>query len=210
MLTLALELKTTSIAPYIIDSLLPIAQITIDLVAINRFKNEKTDFDEDIDVMACLSILHLEALGCMCEEKHITHFWRILRWDFLLVMLSTNQGIENYEIMLRILSTSVLSESFGMIWGNPEDQRYNVTYIIGRLVWQLDKVPELPMSTEKIEKKTVSRLRLHILQLMTGMTRSAYCSEALAVHQLVIARIVNLMSDEFDTLYDYRSGHEDR
>ena len=43
LLGFALELKTTSIAPHIIDSLVPLVQRTADLVAIPRFNSASPD-----------------------------------------------------------------------------------------------------------------------------------------------------------------------
>jgi hypothetical protein len=40
MLTLALELKTNFIAPQIMDSLLPLTQSTLDLIALPRFNGK--------------------------------------------------------------------------------------------------------------------------------------------------------------------------
>ena len=210
MLTLALELKTTSIAPHIMYSLVPLAQSTIDLVAIPRFRNRKPpeDLDKSIDSCTCLALLHLEALGCMSEEQHITHFWELMRWDFVFTMLSNNHTPLDYEIMLSILSTGVLRDSFGPI--AQDGYELWISHVIDRLTYPFHEIPPKPLSPEKIESSQLRKLQLQILHLMTGMTRSLYSSMALASHQNAIARLVILMSDEFDALYDYKSGHKDR
>jgi hypothetical protein len=209
MLTLALELKTMSISPHILDTLIPIAQKTTDCVAIPRFNSQVPEevHEKNINVTACLSLLHLASLGCMSEQEHITRFWRLMRWDFVLFMLSQNQPTQDFEMMLRILSTSVLKDSFGTIQGD-NMQSIQVGYILDRLTWPLCEVPCLPMKTDKLEAGVLLKLRLHILQLLTGMTRSPFASMAIATHQNAIGRLVSLMSDELDVLYDYRSGHE--
>lgn len=210
MLTLALELKTTQIAPHIMASLVPLAQSTIDLVAIPRFKNRKPPEDLDKAIHSCtlLSLLHLEALGCMSEEQHITHFWGFMRWDFVFTMLSNNHTPTDYELMLSILSTGILRDSFGPI--AQDGYELWISHIIDRLTYPLHEVPPKPLSHEKIESSQLRKLQLQILHLMIGMTRSPYSSLALASHQNAIARLVTLMSDEFDALYDYKFGHEDR
>lgn len=208
MLTLALELKTSLIAPNIIDSLVPLAQLTIDLVAIPRFNRTTPEpFDKDINSSTCLALLHIEALGCMSEEQHITRFWKLIRWDFVLMMLSMNQPTVDFEMMLRLLSTSILRDTFGPA---SDGHHLHVGYIIDRLTYPLYEIPCLPMVTDKIEMAVLIKVRLQILQLITGMTRSPFSSMALAAHKHFIARLVMLMSDEFDALYDYKSGHEDR
>ncbi|KAI9649565.1 hypothetical protein NHQ30_002145 [Ciborinia camelliae] len=212
ILTFALELKTLSIVPHIIDQLIPLVQKTADLVAIPRFKSESSDpYDKNINVSACLALTHLAALGCVPEHEHITRFWKLMRWDFVLLMLSQNQPVADFEWMLRILSTGVLKDSFG---SNPDDNpkfraSTNAGHIIERLTYPLFEVPCLPMSVAKVDADVVLKLRLQIILLMTGMTRSPYAGNALASHPTAIGRVVSLISDELDTLYDHRAGCED-
>ena len=192
------------------DNLVPLIQITIEKVAIPRFKNRKPPEDEQkaIDSTTFLALLHLEALGCMSEEQHITRFWKLMRWDFITVMLSNNHTPLDYEITLSILSTGVLRDSFGPIAEN--DYFPWVDHIIDRLTYPFYEIPPKPLSPEKIELAQLRKLQLQILHLMTGMTRSPYSSLALAKHPHAIARLVTLMSDAFDALYDYKSSHEER
>ena len=214
MLTYALELKTQAIAPHIIKNLVPLALRTADLVAIPRFNRKPPDsYDKDVDVSACLSIVHLATLGCMSRLDHITHFWKLMRWDFVLMMLSQNQPTEHYEMMLRILSTGILRDSFGTIQEDIESdfsKAQNVGYIIERLTWPLFEVPYLPMSTDKVDAETLSHLRLKIIELLINMTLSPYAGKAFAEHPKAIGRLVSFMSDELDVLYDHNFRHEER
>ncbi|KAH8809166.1 DNA repair protein-like protein Rad26 [Xylogone sp. PMI_703] len=208
MLTLAIELKTLTIAPHIVDCILPVIQRTADYVAIPRFnKASPAPYDEDINVSNCLSLMHLVALGCMSEKQYITRFWKLVRWDFILMILSQNQLIEDFEMMLQILSTSILNESFGAIAPDETAQGQHTSYIIDRLSYPLFEVPYLPGSTVPLEADIVQHLRLKILYLLISMTRSPYSSRALAFHPNAIARIVSLIVDEIDALYDYSGGH---
>lgn len=209
MLTFALELHTSSIAPHIVDPLLSVTQLTVKLVIIPRYKcSEPEDYAEGIEVTPCMHLLYLTALGCMSEHEHITHFWKEMLWDFVLYMLSTNQAEEDYSIMMRLLSTSVMKDSFGTI---PEDnsQAFQVKYVLDRLTYPIVDAPYLPKSTEKFDDARHYRYRLQILQILTSMTRSPFASRAIAEHPLAIGRLVCLVSDQLDTLYDYKSGHEE-
>lgn len=210
MLTLALELKTLTIAPQVIDTLVPIAQRTADLVAIPRFRTESPEpYDKDINSSSCLAMLHLVALGCMPEVTHITRFWRLMRWDFVLLILSTNQPTSDFEMMLKILSTSVFRDTFGMLGpDDPNTQQEYTGYIIDRLTYPLFETPYMPTGTDKVPADVLLHLRLEILRLLMSMTRSPYASLALANHPNAVGRLVSLMSDELDVLYDYRAGHE--
>jgi hypothetical protein len=213
MLTLALELKTTSIAPYIVDSLNPLAQITADAVAIPRYQVREVEngYDNVIDVTSCLKLLHLTALGCMSEVEHITRFWRLIRLDFILLTLSPNQNNEDSDLMLKLLSTSVLPSSFGNVSIDDEaKQKANAEYILDRLSHPLFETPFQPVTLNKnlrMKPDAVMKLRLGILQLMTSMTRSPFASLLLASHKSTIGMLVSLMSDELDVLYDWKAGH---
>ncbi|TAQ88431.1 hypothetical protein B7494_g3214 [Chlorociboria aeruginascens] len=218
LLTFALELKTLLISPHIIDSLLPVVQSTGDLVAIPRWKGRSADpYDKDINVLSCLNILHLVALGCIPEEEDISRFWKLMRLDFVLMMLSTNHPPAHYEMMLRILSTSVLRNSFGAITPDETQQSLQVSYIIDRLAYPLLEPPPRPKDpnrrdvedlAKEVEKDSFIELRLPILQLLSGMTRSPYAGSALARHPAAIGKIISLVSDELDILYDYKEGRE--
>jgi hypothetical protein len=210
MLSFALELKTSLIAPHIIDSLIPVTQLTADLVAIPRFKKlPAKEFENDIDLRVCMSILYLAAQGCTSSLEHITRFWKLFRYDFILMLLSTNQQHVDFEVMLQLLSTSVFRESFGAM---PVDvpQDHQISWILERFSYILYEVPSLPMSNDKFDHVVLSKMRIQILQLLTSMTRSPFASKALAIHPLLISRLVNLISDELDLLYDYQPRHEER
>ncbi|TVY90902.1 hypothetical protein LAWI1_G001355 [Lachnellula willkommii] len=210
MLTLALELKTTAVGPHITDTIVPLAQLTADIIIIPRFQTKPTNgHEKDINVSACLAILHIVALGCMSEHQHIIRFWKLMRFDFVLVMLSTNHPIPEFEMMLRILSTSVFRDSFGAFMGDSVQSTQVVNNILERLTYPMSEVPLLPGSSEKMDLSVLAKLRFKVIQLMTSMTRSPFASKAMAMHPLVIGRLVGLISDEIDDLYDYKARHEE-
>ncbi|RDW69251.1 hypothetical protein BP6252_08271 [Coleophoma cylindrospora] len=210
LLTFALELKTSSVVPHIIDTLVPLAQLTADLVAIPRFNKESPAvFEEDIDVSACLALVHFAALACMSQTEHIMRFWKLMRWDFVLLMLSQNQPVADFQSMVQILSTSVLKSSFGTISLDEKTQDIHVGYIIDRLTWPLFEIPCLPTSMDRLDTSSLLKLRLQILQLLCGIARSPYSGHALAQHQNAVGRIVSMMSEGIDALYDHKSGHEE-
>ncbi|EKD18276.1 DNA repair protein Rad26 [Drepanopeziza brunnea f. sp. 'multigermtubi' MB_m1] len=218
MLTSALELNTSSIAPFIIDTLLPITQRTADRVAIPRFN--RTAYDDRIDCTTCMSLMYLAAQGCMSSQEHILRFWKLMRWDLVLFMLSPNQGPTDVELMLDLLSTSIMKDSFGAFPGD-ETMHNQPGYIIDRISFCFTEIPRKvvlatkweapnkPIIGEKWAASDISHLQIRSLLLLIGMTRSPYASNALAAHQHLLGKLVSLISDEMDSLYDYQSGRED-
>ncbi|KAG9238524.1 DNA repair protein-like protein Rad26 [Amylocarpus encephaloides] len=210
LLTVALELKTSLIAPYITDSIVPLAQLTADLVIIPIYKGQSAaSYQKHINVSACLNVLYLTALGCMSEQQQIMRFWKLMRFDFVLVMLSTNQPTQDLDMIMRLLSSSVFPESFGSILGETTQAIQVMDSILDRLTYILFDIPPLPQSVNKMDPNTLSKLRLEVLQLMTSMTRSPFASKAIAMHYHAIGRLVSLISDELDDLYDYKPRHEE-
>ncbi len=219
MLTFALELNTSSIVPYVIDSLLPITQSTADRVAIPRFNREPVN--ESIDCTACMSLLYLSAQGCMSNQEHILRFWKLMRWDLVLFMLSTNQGLTDVELMLDLLSTSIMKDSFGAFTGD-DTVHQQPGYILERISFPFVEIPRYTVPKSEWEAPTkpifgaewpasdVAHLQIRTLQLLIGMTRSTYASNALAANHLLLGRLVSLISDKIDALYDYKAGREDR
>ncbi|KAH6676267.1 DNA repair protein-like protein Rad26 [Halenospora varia] len=212
MLTLAVELKTTLIAPLITDSLVPLAQQTADLLVIPRFRGQLTEIEKyqsDINVTACLAVLHIVALGCMSDQEFMMRFWKLMRYDFVVSVLSPNHPVKDFEMMIRLLSTSVFKDSVGAIIGDGTDPNQILDAVLDRLTHHLVEVPLLPNSKDHMDLAILSKLRVKILQLLTSMTRSPIGSRAMAMHGLTIGRLVSLISDELDNLYDYRARHEE-
>lgn len=210
-MTFALELKTLAIAPFVIDSLLKVAQQTCDLVAIPRFKREPCkQFDGVVDVSACLAVIHLAAMGCMVDQDHNIRFWRCVRLDFVLMMLSQHQPPEDFDMTLQLLSISTMVDSIGPKAVDHDEQQKQVGYIIDRISLLLISSPSAPEGISKHNPSVISNLRLQILRTFNSFCQTAWGTEALALHKFAIGRLVKLMSDELDALYDHRSSHQQR
>ena len=212
ILILALELKTSFIAPLLIDSVVNLAQAVLDPIVVGRFKNTPPNepCDKKTTTTSCLSLLYVMALGCMCEHQHITRFWRFMRFDLVLMIITPDQQLPDIELMLKLLSTSIFRDSFGAPAPDEAENRTVSTNILDKLTWFLWEVPHKPRSEESLPPDMISKLRLQVLQLMTSMTRSPFASKFMALHRDVIGRLVKLVSDELDELYDYKPGQVER
>jgi Protein of unknown function (DUF3636) len=211
LLTFALELKTLTISPSVTDSLLAVAQQTADLIAIPRFKQESTaHLEKDIDATACLTIMHLVALGCMNNKEHTTNFWRGVRIDFVLTTLSQHQSPKDFEIMLQLLSMSTMKDSFGPKLTDQDLQQEQAVYIIDRISRMLIFSPTIPEGSSAYGPSVISNLRLQILHTLNTLSQTDWGGKAIAVHENTIGRLVKFMSNELELLYDYRSGHKQR
>lgn len=206
---MALELKAIALAPSLIDDLVPLAQQVIEPIIVERFTSTPATepHDKRTGSTAGLSLLYIMALGCMCEDEHITRFWKYVHFDTTLMIFTRNQLMADIEIMLKLLSTSVFRDSFG---APSPDEKTVFNNILNKITLYFMEVPNKPNSDEKHESKVVSSLRLQVLQLMMSMIRSPYASKFMASHRDVVGRLVHLISEELDLLYDYKSDRHSR
>lgn len=126
------------------------------------------------------------------------------------MMLGNNQALTDIELMIHILSTSVLGDTLTSILSGQDDQVKIEGYAIERATYLLFDGPTTGPQGQRYDALDLYRLRTKILQLLQSFCLSSHGSQALATHPLAIGRLVRLISREVDLLYDYRSTHEQR
>ena len=132
-----------------------------------------------------------------------------MRFDFIAMILNVAQPIKELHVVLGLLRTSVQKDTFAMIVppndGKQEPSEANLIDLLTRFLVEKLKRPhdEEPYSVDDI-----AELRLSVLSLMEEMCDNKHSSQALASSQHAIGRLVWVMNDELDALYDYRYGHE--
>lgn len=201
----------TGAAAPLANALVPLAQLTADINAIPRFKRFKreppTELQAGIDVQECLNILYLIACTCKRQDEDIKRFWRLMRWDFVFIMLKASQPLEHIEIMLDILGTSILRETFGPLIVGDQDQRTNEKHIIERLTALLLEEPIISEGEQPYDAAEIAEVRLDVLGVLEAMCATTHGAEALARHDMAIGRLVRVISDQLNHLYDYHFEH---
>lgn len=134
-----------------------------------------------------------------------------MRFDFVAMILNVVQPIEELQVTLGLLRTSILEETFAIIVP-PNDGKQEPTemYLIELLTRLLVENFKPPKDEEPYDIVEVSELRLNVLSLMEEMCANKHSSHALATSRHAIGRLVWVMNDELDALYDRRYGHEYR
>lgn len=134
-----------------------------------------------------------------------------MRFDFIAMILNVVQPLEELHITLGLLGRSVLKDTFAMIVppndGKQEPSELNLIDLLSRLLVESLKPPK---DQEPYDTVDVARLRLSVLSLMEEMCMNQHSSLALASSQHVIGRLVWVMNDELDALYNHQFGHEER
>jgi len=180
-------------------------------VAIPRFNSASGDptdeafikFRDNIDTNKILSLLYLTALGCATSEPvggslspPIVDFWDQVHIQFVLMLLSRKQPVEDFVAMLKLLWTSVLPDSIGPI--NPgKTPEVVAQLLIDRISIQLTEMPRMGMDEAQLR-----HVRLIVLQTLSAFARSPFGLAQLAKHDWLIPRLVTLLSCCVEELYD--------
>ncbi len=208
MLTFILEMITPSIASEIIKDLVPVAVTFAESAFEPRFRQRWSDIPDHVDTTACLNLLYLAALECMSVPEQINLFWASFDYIIIQTVLSATQLRPDFEIMLKLLSTSVRKDGFGAIHPK-ETYEFQTRHILDRLMHRfIAEIPVWPMTGEKFDAATILSERYQIVQLLVSMTRSTYTGREIAVHPEMIGGIVCLLSDTLDDLYDYKGNRK--
>ena len=189
------------------------AQTTADVNLIPRFQGAPvSELNVGIDTKECLQILHLIAYDCLRTQTEIEHFWRSMRFDFIIMMVNGTQPVEELRLAVNLLRTSVLETSFSMrIPPGDGNQVKTQGFVIDRLSRLMVDAPLIGKNAEQQHDAIeIAQLQLEVLSLMEHMCSNKHCGEALATNKHVIGRLVRVMNDELSALYDFHYGHEYR
>lgn len=231
LITFILQLNTISVAPYIASTLIPVAHTTIFLLAVPRFESQDgvlaASADEtvhhlalNIDTKGTLQLMYLAALGCadsyLLDPANPLNLgpdrdppqrlcWKLMQIDFVLVMLSPKQPRDEFLGMLSLLCTSCLPDSIGPVTGDPE--RHPV-FVAQALIERVSKIMHVPLqwaipgdSSGSFGYKSCV-VRLAALRTLMAFAQSPLGARQLALSDVAIPRLVNVLCGAIDALYD--------
>ncbi|KAF2837321.1 hypothetical protein M501DRAFT_937898 [Patellaria atrata CBS 101060] len=208
----------------LVEDITPLAIATADVVAIpigRASKNPTAASNKDgplhrqhcaeIDVYECLLVLHTTVLSCVTSPTQLITFWQLISYDFILLMLMSAQPLPQIMLMLRLLTTSPLFNTFGAILPGLEttpqqqhQQSVNEANTIERLTLLLHETPK-PAEEDATPYSAleIAELRLAVLDVFASMTLSPHAGRALALHRTALARLVRFLQDAINALYAY-------
>ena len=226
-----IALDSSVITLEVIATLLPVLQSSAEINGMIHFHNSpaahqnlnqskqraKVEPNRDVDGTACLDILYSVACACLHDEEKIDRFWRLMSMDFVLLFLQSCQPICDTIIMLNLLSTSILPNTFGNVCGTEEDQATAEKYIIDRVTYLLWEVPRGDQAQQPHFRAKTLELRIEAMALLTTLGLSSphphddpdhHGSFLLANHPNALGRLFRCMYDELDALYAHGPDHE--
>ena len=205
------------------DKAVDVAQKTADVNIISRYYKYRKDAQEiedsdipepsdEIDVQECLQIIHLIATLCAKDAEDMARFWGgdVARFDFISMLLRATQELDDIIIMVKILMTSVRETGFALERTRGWDKSTVQEHLIDRITSMLIEVPRRPDSEEGYDVVEISELRQQLLCLLEEICTKQYCAAILANHNFAIGRLVRLMHDELNAVYNHQYGHEHR
>ena len=212
LVSLILVLNPIKTAPDFTNDLMSLVQSTADVILVPRCKKESPRTDRaEISCFQCLQVMQMMADDCYCNSEETVRFWRTMRFDFIMMLLNFINPPEEINIMLSMLHTSILEQSFAMIIPpNNGQQDASEAHIIDNLSHLLINTPRTSSGEEPPDAVRLCEVRLRVLNLMEAMCNTSHGSESLAKHRLVIGHLVRVMNDELDRVYDYQYEYEQR
>lgn len=207
-----LVLNPIKTAPDLTNDLMSLVQSTADMILVPRCKKESPRKDRaDISCIECLQVMQMMAHDCSCDKEEKVRFWRTMRFDFIMMLLNFINPLDEIKMMLSMLHTSILDQSFAMIIPpNNGQQDASEAHIIDNLSHLLTNTPRTSPGENPPDAAELCEVRLHVLGLIEAICDTPHGSEALAKHRLVIGHLVRVMNDELDRVYDYQYGYEQR
>lgn len=198
-------------APVVVGTLVEVIQSTADVIVLPRIRRQPCKFSAEVNTFDCLELLKTIAIDCSAHNEDIIRFWKCMRFDFVAMILNVVQPLSELHVTLDLLRRSVLKETFAMIVplndGKQEPSELNLIDLLSRLLVEALKPPK---DEDPYDTVDIAELRLSVLSLMEVMCENKHSSQALASSQHVIGRLVWVMNDELDALYDHHHGYKER
>ncbi|PGH04162.1 hypothetical protein GX51_03669 [Blastomyces parvus] len=218
-----INLDPSNIVPLLIDDLLPVLLKSGYVNGVARFRNSpvshqnlgqvkqtpQSELHHQVNSTEALNILYLAASSCQHDFDAQRKFWQNILYDFILVMLNSNQPIDDIIITLNLLSYSILPTSFGPLLSTPAEQTANENYIIDRVANLLSEQPYVDEGEKPYTPWQISTLRIEAMSFLTTLAFSSphpspsknHAGRLLALHPTALARVFRSIHDELDALY---------
>lgn len=218
-----INLDPSNIVPQLIEDLLPVLLKSGYVNGVARFRNSpvshqnlgqvkqtpQSELHHQVSSTEALNILYIAASSCQYDSDAQRKFWKNILYDFILVMLNSNQPIDDIIITLNLLSYSILPTSFGPLLSTPAEQTANENYIIDRVANLLSEQLYVDEGEKPYTPWKISTLRIEAMSFLTTLAFSSphpsasnnHAGRLLARHPTALARVFRSIHDELDALY---------
>ena len=206
--------EVVSVRTMVLDRFIPLATKTIDLIAVplatasrntayaeSIDKAVQTKLQEEIDIYHVLSLLHMLAMSASLDSGQTKLFWEAMEFDFVLMMLNKAQQLPQINLVLQMVASSILPDSFGTIRSDLQRQSKDESGTIDRLTSLFFEYPDPPPGEEPYDTAEICQLRLEILRTLRSICLTDHGSVALAQHRSAIGRLIRFLDLQVTSLY---------
>jgi hypothetical protein len=153
-----------------------------------------------IDVIACLELLRTLAHAAAPNKDAIILVWQHMKFDFVLMVLMKAQPLQQIGIMLDLLRTSALADTFGAITdGGRERQERREVDILDRLTVLLGEKFERGRGDTDVT--ALFELREKVVAVLLALVLKQHGALLLATHRYAIGRMFKFLHDSITALY---------
>lgn len=220
------------------SAVVPLAVATCDLIAIPlavaarkgaRSNDTVLLSSPAIDVFDVLILLSRIAQACALKPSTAQGFWQLLKFDFVLMMLMNAQPLPQIVLMLQLLSTSVLSESFGTITTSDDPRRTSrENDTIKRLSLLMfekftpkkrlkgrqttaetpvaetsDEDRQKQLDADDDKRDMIMQIRFEVMSIFFRLCTTDHGTRLIANHRFAMARLVRFLHDHVSELYTF-------
>lgn len=213
-LRFALHFELASVRSQLIEDALPLCIRTIDIVAVTQVRasvnpalaasldqeaQEKLRDQIDVDAVMELMLDLTQAASLTADRLEV--FWRRMDFTFFLMMLNKAFPISQIMTALRLLATSTLETTFGIIAADAEKQEKHENDTIDRLTSLLFEMPEVPRDEPDYSEDEIAELRIAILDVIRAMCLTDHGGMLLAHHRTAVGRLTRFLYVQVNKLY---------
>ncbi|GAB7349086.1 hypothetical protein MBLNU459_g8040t1 [Dothideomycetes sp. NU459] len=185
---------------------IPLARPTEDVAVVDKIKEKaKLRLAEEVNIDHVLSILHMIGMSAAQSTETCQTFWQKMEFDFTLLMMNKIQELPHIQLVLELVASSVLAESFGVISAQPGKQTDFETHTLNRLTTLIFEKPVAPSDQTPYDDEEISTLHLEAIRALSAIGSTPHGSIALAQHKLAIGRLFRFLHVQVTVLYDLPS-----
>lgn len=163
--------------------------------------NENSMLKVDIDDLQVLSILHAVATSASLRSEQCGAFWQRMEFAFPLLMLNRAQPVSHIRLMLQMLTSSVLDDSFGARHVDAETQARQEMDLLDRLANLFFDNFASSAKDNTVSPEEIVELRLDILRTLRAISGTQHGSTALAQSRTIIGKLIRFLCDQITSLY---------
>lgn len=217
LVAFTLQLQTVSVAPHLINNIVPAIEKSIYKVAEIRFNRAKRissaaaaagdstleELEQQIDTTFLLSLLRLVGMASVTSvtqtdegtQTRQAEFWRMVPLDVVLIFLTPGQRLDDVVGMMDLLCTSALPKSIGPV-SDVRDAESTARMVLEKLTCNLVDPPR-----EAVTPRQVHLVGLAAVRTLTAFAQSTFGALQIAHHVNAIPRMVAMLAGLVDELY---------